>query len=30
MQECGVDHVGGRTIGKLSKGYRQGWVSRRP
>lgn len=23
MQECGVDHVGGRTIGKLSKGYRQ-------
>ena len=23
MEECGVDHVAGRTIGKLSKGYRQ-------
>ena len=23
MEECGVDHVGRRTIGKLSKGYRQ-------
>jgi ABC-2 type transport system ATP-binding protein len=23
MEECGVDHVGERTIGKLSKGYRQ-------
>jgi ABC-2 type transport system ATP-binding protein len=23
MEECGVDHVGGRMIGKLSKGYRQ-------
>jgi ABC-2 type transport system ATP-binding protein len=23
MEECGVDHVRGRTIGKLSKGYRQ-------
>ena len=23
MEECGVDHVAGRMIGKLSKGYRQ-------
>jgi ABC-2 type transport system ATP-binding protein len=23
MEECGIDHVKGRTIGKLSKGYRQ-------